>query len=63
MKQNITIRRYAKEHGVKMWQVAEVMKMHESALSVKLRKELPDQEREKILKIIAELVQERQEAE
>lgn len=54
-KANLEIREAAKSAGVRLWQIADVLKMHESAFSVKLRKELPTQERDEILQIIAEL--------
>ena len=60
---NVIIREEARRAGVKLWQIADRLSLNDGNFSRKLRKELPDQEREKILRIIAELAQERQEAE
>ena len=57
---NKEIRNAAGGHGLKLWEVAEAIGMNESAFSRKLRKELPAQERDKILQIIADLARERQ---
>ena len=55
---NVEIRRSAKEAGVRLWQVAEAIGMQDSAFSRKLRKELPQEEKDSIFKIIKELSQE-----
>ena len=55
---NVKIRRSAKEAGVRLWQVAEAIGMQDSAFSRKLRKELPQEEKDRIFKIIKELSQE-----
>ena len=49
---NQEIKSYAKEKGVKLWQVADELKITDGQLSRKLRYELPDSEREQILSII-----------
>lgn len=49
---NQDIRRSAGGAGVKLWQVAAALGINDSTLS---RKELPADEKEKILSIIAEL--------
>ena len=41
--------------GVKLWQVAEAMGIADCCLSRKLRKELPDEEKMRIMTIITEL--------
>lgn len=41
--------------GVKLWQVAEAMGIADCSLSRKLRKELPDEEKMRIMTIITEL--------
>ncbi len=41
--------------GVKLWQVAEAMGIADCSLSRKLRKELPDEEKARIMTIITEL--------
>lgn len=50
---NEVIKNTAKRSGVRLWECAEVMGIAESALSRKLRHELPDDEREELLRIIA----------
>jgi hypothetical protein len=41
--------------GVKLWQVAEAMGIADCSLSRKLRKELPDEEKVRIMTIITKL--------
>lgn len=55
MKANERIRSYAKQNKVKWWQVAESMQIQESALSRKLRHELPQDEVSKIMEVIDEI--------
>jgi hypothetical protein len=55
---NKEIRNAAGGHGLKLWQVAEAIGMNESAFSRKLRKELPQEEKEKILAVIEKLAKE-----
>ena len=52
---NKEIRNAAGGHGLKLWQVAEALGMNESAFSRKLRHELPQEEKEKILAVIDDL--------
>lgn len=54
---NIEIRAAAKEKGVRLWQIAETLKISEPTLTRKLRHELPDEYKEKIRAIIEELAQ------
>lgn len=49
---NMEIRIEMTKHGLKQWQLANLLEMSESALSRKLRKELPDNEKQQILGII-----------
>ena len=42
-------------NGVKQWQIAEAMGIREETLSRKLRTELKDDERERMLKVIEEI--------
>ena len=41
--------------GVRFWQIAEVLGVHENTLSRRLRSELPQEELERILSIIDDL--------
>ena len=58
MKNNATIRNEAKRRNVRLWQIAEALGVQESFFSKKLRKELPQDEQEKILIIIDNLAKE-----
>lgn len=52
---NIDIRKAAIEAGVKLWQVAEELRIADATLSRKLRHELRNEEREQIMRIIRDL--------
>lgn len=52
---NRDIRLAAGGAGIKQWQIAEKLGIQDTTLSKKLRKELPQEEKEKIFGIIAEL--------
>ena len=56
MKQkNMDIRLAAAGSGVKLWQIADALGMTDGNFSRKLRKELSEEERDKILSIIQEI--------
>lgn len=57
---NTDIRTTAKENGVRFWEIAEHLKISEPTMTRKLRKELPDSEKQEIFKIIDELAAEKQ---
>lgn len=59
---NFEIRDATKKAGVRLWQVAEEYGVNDGNFSRKLRKELPKEEKEKIMSIIERLSQENQEA-
>lgn len=52
---NKEIREYAAKCGVKLWQIANALGINDGNFSRKLRKELPQEEKEKILAIIDDL--------
>ncbi len=56
---NAQIRGAVKAAGLCLWQVAERYGISDGNFSRKLRRELPQQEQEKILEIIRELAQEK----
>lgn len=58
--ENNDIKVAAKKAGVRLWQIAEAYGMQDSNFSRKLRKKLPDEEKEKVLEIIDRLAQEKQ---
>lgn len=55
---NKDIRAYASKKGVYLWQIAESLGIADSNFSRKLRKELPEEIKKKIFKIIDELAAE-----
>ena len=59
---NIEVRNAAKDSGIRLWQVADEIGMNESVLSRKLRKELPDAEKARLLDAIRRLARRKQEA-
>ena len=50
---NSEIRIAAKEAGIYLWQIADALGIQDSALSRKLRRELPPEDREKIMNVIS----------
>lgn len=52
---NESLRRYAKNHNVCLWQIANYMNVSESTVTRMFRKELTDEEKEKIVKIIDQI--------
>lgn len=54
---NVDIRNMAGGYGIKLWQVADALGMNESAFSRKLRKELPCEEKQRIMEAIERLAQ------
>ena len=58
MKNNYDIRTMARSQGVKFWEIADALCIQDSAFSRMLRKELPQEEKEKILQIIDQLAKE-----
>lgn len=58
---NAEIRDAAKRNGVFLWQVAEGIGITDSTLSRKLRRELTDDERERVLNVIDKLAAQRRE--
>lgn len=52
---NQDIKRTAAGAGVRLWQIADKLGVADCNFSRKLRHELPDEEKEKIFSIIAEL--------
>lgn len=59
---NKEIRNAAKNAGIRLWEVAAAYGINDGNFSRKLRQELPQEEKEKIMAIIDRLVRERQEA-
>ena len=54
--ENLEIRRKLKEANLYQWQLAEGMKIAEQTLVRKLRRELPEEDKQKIFAIIDEIV-------
>lgn len=57
---NKEIRAAAKNAGVRLWEVAAAYGLSDGNFSRKLRRELPEGEKEKVLAIIDRLAQEKQ---
>lgn len=55
---NLELKKYAKEKGVKLWQIAAELGINDGNFSRKLRKELPAEQKEKIMQIIDRLAEE-----
>lgn len=55
MLRNLDIRKTAKSNGVFLWQIADALGVSEPTLTRRLRYELPDSDRTKILAIIDDL--------
>lgn len=57
---NREVRSHAIEKGVLLWMVAEALGISDSSFSRKLRRELPAEERERIMAIIDQIAAERE---
>lgn len=57
---NVEIRSAYMQAGIKQWQLAEALGLSETHFSRKLRKELPQEEKERILETVDRLAQEKQ---
>ena len=55
---NMDIRRAAASAGIRLWQIASEIGLNDGNFSRKLRKELPENEKRKILGIIENLAKE-----
>lgn len=55
---NKEIREAAKQAGIHLWQIAERLGMNDGNFSRKLRRELSDGDRARVMEIIAELAKE-----
>ena len=61
MKTNEKIRKKIEENHIRYWQVAYEYGIDDTAFSKKLRRELPEEKKEKINKIIDKLIKEKEE--
>ena len=55
MLKNADIREAATAHGVKLWQIAEELGIADGNFSRKLRKELPQKDKDKVFEIITRI--------
>ena len=60
MKPNQDIRNAVEENGFKLWELAEALGIYDGNLSRKLRRELPNDQKQYILKTIDRMVARRQ---
>lgn len=52
---NLDVRTIAKENGVRLWEIADKLGISEPTITRKLRRELPADEKKKMLAIIDEI--------
>lgn len=52
---NTDVRETAKKRGVRLWEIAEFLNVSDPTMTRKLRRELPADEKQKILAIIDEI--------
>ena len=60
MKPNQDIRNAVEENGLKLWELAEALGIYDGNLSRKLRRELPNDQKEHIFRVIDRMVEQRQ---
>lgn len=58
---NLDVRNYAKQNGVKLWEIAEKLGLNDGNFSRKLRREFSAEEKEKIFSLIDKIAAERKE--
>lgn len=58
MRANLDIRAAAKSASVRMWEIADHLKISEPSITRKLRHELPQAEKDRIFSIIEEIAKE-----
>lgn len=56
---NSDIRSTAKTKGVRLWEIAEFLKVSDPTMTRMLRRELPNKEKQRFLSIIEEIASER----
>lgn len=56
---NLDVRNYATKKGVKLWEIAEKLNIHDSNLSRLLRKEVSKQKKSEIINAVDEIVKEK----
>ena len=63
MLENQDIRNTAKEKGVNLWEIAEYLKIRDPTMTRRLRRELPQSKKNRILEIIDTIAQQKAEKE
>ena len=63
MLENQDIRNTAKEKGVNLWEIAEYLKISDPTMTRRLRRELPQSKKNRILEIIDTIAQQKTEKE
>ena len=63
MLENQDIRNTAKEKGVNLWEIAEYLKISDPTMTRRLRRELPQSKKNRILEIIDTIAQQKAEKE
>lgn len=59
MKRNMDIRNYILSKGIYLYEVADAMNVSISTFTIKMRKELSEQEKDNIRKLVDEIVENR----
>jgi len=59
---NTDIRTVSKEKNVRLWEIAEYLKISDPTMTRKLRRELPDTEKQRIFAIIDEIAAQKENA-
>ena len=62
MKANKDIRDAVEDQGFKLWELAEALKIQDTNLSKKLRRELSSEEKAHIFRVIAHMAEQKKEA-
>ena len=62
MRPNEDVRRYASDNAVLLWQIADGLGIADATLSRRLRKELPQDMKQRIFNIVDKIVRDREEA-
>lgn len=60
MLNNSDLRKSAKENGVALWEIADRLNISEPTMTRKLRRELPAEEKQRIISLIDEIAAEKE---
>ena len=63
MKANCEIRNECRKHNIRLWEAAEALGISEATMTRKLRRELPSEQRDHILRMIGKIAERKAERE